>query len=603
MRRWLAAPVAAGLLAAAALGIGVAELGREQHAAVDRVQHTLNVLGVAYALDADLQKTVADGRACIISFTRTRQVLFDADLPRIDADLADLRRLVAETPVELAMLDALEPLVAERVADLRASIAMAAEGRVAELQQRTLLRPGEQLMNRILPITDALKAEERRLLELHQDEANRASWRIMAGFLACGVAGAAAAILAAGVLLLRARDQRHAAALARLNAELEARVAARTADLAASEARQRSYFNYAPFGKLVIRRGADGVFVYDDLNAEARRILGWAEDPSGRPAGFAWPGPVAAEVQRRVQACADSGRQQHYTAMRAVHGRPRTFDFMLAPIGEEGRPTDLVLASLIDVTERIGMEEALRQSQKMEAVGRLVAGVAHDFNNILQGIVTGLEMVLDDVKPDTPAGEFAAVAHNAALRGASLTHQLLAYGRKQILRPQPIALAAFLADFRTLLTRTIGPRIAIVLEVEGAPIVLADPGQLQTALLNLAINAADAMPAGGTLRLAARTADPAWVTLTVTDTGTGMDAATLAQAVDPFFTTKGTDGTGLGLSMVQGFAEQSGGRIRIASTPGEGTSVDLVLPAAAETGQEAAAAATAPMPVTEDMPP
>jgi signal transduction histidine kinase/ActR/RegA family two-component response regulator len=227
------------------------------------------------------------------------------------------------------------------------------------------------------------------------------------------------------------------------------------------------------------------------------------------------------------------------------------------------------------------IEQKLLQSQKLEAIGQLAAGVAHDFNNILQSVVSSLELVLDDVPADTAAHEFAKLALEATSRGASLTDHLLSYARKQSLRPRVVELAPFLASMQQFLRPTLPPNIAIELCVEGAPSVIADAGQIQTAVLNLALNAADAMPRGGVLSIGARPSPDsnAWVVITVTDTGTGMSAATLSQAVDPFFTTKGPIGTGLGLSMVHGFAEQSGGKLRVESVLGEGTTVELLLPA------------------------
>jgi len=226
--------------------------------------------------------------------------------------------------------------------------------------------------------------------------------------------------------------------------------------------------------------------------------------------------------------------------------------------------------------------EALLQAQKMEAIGRLSAGVAHDFNNILQSIVSALELVLDDLPIGAPGREFADVALKAAVRGSSLTHHLLSYARKQVLRPETLHLAPFLSEMENLLSRTLGPQIIVMVSPGVTPAVRVDPGQLQTALLNLAINASHAMPQGGTLRIATNVEteqERDWVCIIVTDTGTGMDEATLALAVEPFFTTKGRNGSGLGLPMVQGFVEQSGGRFSITSAPGRGTTVQLRLPA------------------------
>jgi signal transduction histidine kinase/CheY-like chemotaxis protein len=231
-----------------------------------------------------------------------------------------------------------------------------------------------------------------------------------------------------------------------------------------------------------------------------------------------------------------------------------------------------------------GKEAQLRQSQKLEAIGRLAAGVAHDFNNILQSVCGGLELVLEDVKPGTLTHEVARLALTSAGRGASITQHLLSYARKQALQPKQLNVGLFLAEMRLMLSSTLGPGIAIQLQADlGLPCIRVDPGQLQTALLNLSINAAHAMPQGGTLTLEGHTcaeADQKCVIIAITDTGIGMDQATLAQAAEPFFTTKGVAGSGLGLSMVQGFAEQSGGAMRIESSAGRGTRVELQLPEA-----------------------
>jgi len=283
-----------------------------------------------------------------------------------------------------------------------------------------------------------------------------------------------------------------------------------------------------------------------------------------------------AQIQNMLRDVGPSGRPRTYERQRPDG---RTIEVRSVPLNKGG-----VVCTLSDITARRVSEERLRQAQRLETVGRLAAGVAHDFNNILQSIVGGLELVLDEVDKASHAHEVATIAMHSAMRGSSLTHHLLSYARKQMLQPQAIEMAPLLTAVQTLLARTLDPQIAIRVRADQIPPVLADPGQLQTALLNLAINASYAMPQGGVLSVDTRVATEkgrVWVVLTVADTGVGMDAATLAQAVEPFFTTKGLDGSGLGLSMVQGFAEQSGGRFSITSMLGQGTTVELRLPAAA----------------------
>jgi PAS domain S-box-containing protein len=240
-----------------------------------------------------------------------------------------------------------------------------------------------------------------------------------------------------------------------------------------------------------------------------------------------------------------------------------------------------------DITARkraedaLGAKEAeLRQSQRLEAIGQLCAGVAHDFNNLLQGVISHLELVDDD---DVPPGtrEKVGVAIRLAEQGGSLAQQLLSFGRKQLLLPQEIEVPKLLVDFSHMLSRTLDPRIKVELSV--APdlgTVWADPTHLRSALLNLAINARDAMPSGGNLRLEADYANSSKDTLVfrIADTGTGIAQDDLNKVCEPFFSTKGLNGTGLGLSMVHGFAKQSGGDLHISSELGKGTRVQLSLP-------------------------
>jgi nitrogen-specific signal transduction histidine kinase len=249
----------------------------------------------------------------------------------------------------------------------------------------------------------------------------------------------------------------------------------------------------------------------------------------------------------------------------------------------------------MELTERRAAEEQLRQAQKMEAVGQLTGGLAHDFNNLLTGITGGLQLLrtrLAQGRPDE-AMRYIAAAEEAAERAAALTHRLLAFSRQQTLDPRIIQPNSLVENMRDLIQRTVGPHIAVTSQLaHDLWPTRCDPNQLENALLNLAINARDAMQDGGTLTLqtenralderGARERDMAagdYVAIAVTDSGIGMAAEIIAKAFDPFFTTKPQGrGTGLGLSMIYGFVKQSGGQVRIHSVVGEGTTVRLFLP-------------------------
>ncbi|MDB5313122.1 MAG: Blue-light-activated protein, partial [Gemmataceae bacterium] len=254
------------------------------------------------------------------------------------------------------------------------------------------------------------------------------------------------------------------------------------------------------------------------------------------------------------------------------------------------------------------LEEQFRQAQKMEAVGRLAAGVAHDFNNLLTIINGYSEIVLDTLPAADPNRDLLAEIRNAGERSAGLTRQLLAFSRQTVLESRVLDPNALVRDAEKLLRRLIGEDVALTAHLApDAGRILADPGQLEQALVNLCVNARDAMPEGGELTVRTRNEDVGgdrpdarpgpYVVITVTDTGHGMDEATKARIFEPFFTTKGVgQGTGLGLAMVYGFVRQSGGFVAVESEPGRGTRFDVYLPRASAAPKPGSGVVPGPVP-------
>ena len=279
-------------------------------------------------------------------------------------------------------------------------------------------------------------------------------------------------------------------------------------------------------------------------------------------------------------------------------GERRYWAVSLAALPGDALASATVIGSARDVTEAKLQQDALTQAQKMEAVGQMTGGIAHDFNNLLTVIAGNLDLIemrlaRGGAKVDEAIARTIASAQRAAERAERLTQQLLAFSRKQPLQPSAVDLNTLLDDVQDLLARSVGETVAIVKVKEPVlPTCIADPHQLELALLNLALNARDAMPEGGALTIttAYRSLRPAeakrmdlspgdYVTLAVADTGCGMPPEVAAHAFDPFFTTKDAGrGSGLGLSMVYGFVKQSRGSVVLVSAVGRGTTVTLFLP-------------------------
>ena len=367
--------------------------------------------------------------------------------------------------------------------------------------------------------------------------------------------------------------------------QLKAEVEARTAELSASEARFRAVFDTAM--EMICLLSPEGEYL--EINRTALDTMGCPLDLLlGRKAWELPPvigNPAAEQTTRELIAKGRAGGTAQAEIDVTIGSRRQTHVVSIKPVlGEDGKPIYLV-GEARDVSELRGAQEQLRQSQKMEALGQLTGGIAHDFNNLLTVVVGGLDLIAKRAE-DPKLALYARNALEAAERGVRLTAQLLAFSRVQRLEVKPTFVAPLIENMRPLLRNVLGPGIEkrIELDSELMP-VLADPTQLELAVLNLAINARDAMPGGGLLTIATRkvevAADPElssghYIELSIGDTGTGMTPDVVSRAFEPFFTTKEVGrGTGLGLSMVYGVARQSGGTARIESAPGKGTIVRL----------------------------
>ncbi|WP_234885014.1 hybrid sensor histidine kinase/response regulator [Rhizobium rhizogenes] len=366
------------------------------------------------------------------------------------------------------------------------------------------------------------------------------------------------------------------------------------ADLAEREAHLRSILATVPESMVVIDEGG----TIASFSSAAEKLFGYsAEEVYGKNVRMLMPSPDREAHDGYLSHYLTTGERRIIGYGRVVSGQRKdgTVFPMELSVGEAIANGKRIFTGFVrDLTSRHKIEEELRQSQKMEAVGQLTCGLAHDFNNLLTVISGNLEMIEARLQ-DPKLLSLVLEAQAAADDGAKLTGQLLAFGRRQPLNPKLVDIGQLVSSFSDLLRRTLGETIELRTVVTGSMNeALVDGSQLQNALLNLVLNARDAMPRGGFLsieispvRLDAdyaqmypqvRTGE--YVLISVTDTGVGMSSETQEHAFEPFFTTKGMGaGTGLGLSMVYGFAKQSGGHVQLYSEIGQGTSIRIFLPA------------------------
>ena len=385
------------------------------------------------------------------------------------------------------------------------------------------------------------------------------------------------------------------AALRGLNATLEDRVVQRTLELTSSDTRFRTLFETAPAPIFLVRVGPGDLCVFDAVNAATERFIGSPADAIiGMPVERTTSGGDL--MLEACLACARSGQPADFEISVEAGSDRRIAECVLAPLPIDNADTQLLIGIARDITAQRQAEDQLRQAQKMEAIGQLTGGIAHDFNNLLTGIIGSLALMekrLAQGRYDA-IPRYAELAMASANRAAALTHRLLAFSRRQPLEAKTVDVDALVRSMDDLLRRTLGESVRLItIDSPEGWLTSCDPHQLENALLNLAINGRDAMPDGGRLTVETSNVDvdaafaarePGielghYVVLSVSDSGTGMTPDVIARAFDPFFTTKPIgQGTGLGLSMIYGFAKQSEGHVKILSEVGHGTTVQIFLP-------------------------
>ncbi len=383
-------------------------------------------------------------------------------------------------------------------------------------------------------------------------------------------------------------------------AALEQRVAQRTRALRETvEALRRSreryaaIFAHAPIYLAFMRVEPDGRVICEDVNDAWIRDTGFERDQVvGRSLDQIFPSEQAEFGLAQYRKVVETGAQVEYEYTHVFPAGAVVRRSFLAPLHDAEGRVDRVLLTSVDLTAMRRVEAQLRQAQKMEAIGQLTGGVAHDFNNLLTVVLGNLELLQPRLQDERSMRHLLA-AQRAAQRGGELTQQLLAYARRQTISPRPVDLAAMIAGMHDLLQRSLGGlvRVETTLDADLWP-AFCDPTQLELMLLNLAINARDAMPAGGVIGIAAHNVpaagtlppelDPGdYVSIAVIDSGSGMSPEIRDRAFEPFFTTKEPGkGSGLGLAQVWGLAQQFGGTVLLDSAPGRGTAVQVFLPRA-----------------------
>ena len=553
-------------------------------------QHSYNVLGTLKDLNLAVHDAEAGQRGYLLTGSDEYLTPYESSLGRVTFLQGEMQRLTADNPLEQQWLRTLAPILQRKLEELAQTVQLRRDVGLEAAMRIVRTNLGIDLMNQIEATLARMTADEQGLLNQRVAETNsRGDW--VQGLVALGTIIAIFALLVAARMLNRAWSRSHQA-----------------------EAEQRTLV-------LRLRTSLDSLSQGVAVFGPARKLRHWNEcfqTLLELPKALVRIGtPYAAFVEQMADhgeaflETEDQIRHGHKTAGEPVTYERNRKDGHQLELRRTLMPDGGFVLTVTDMTQRALAEGVLREAQKMQAIGQLTGGIAHDFNNLLTVIIGNLELIRAKLTGEPPLQARVERAMWAAQRGAMLTSQLLAFARKQPLAPAPIDLGATLPDLVPLLRRTLGEHIDIrYVETAGLWPAMADSTQLESALLNLALNARDAMPGGGrlTIELANKVLDEEYARahvevtpgdyamMAVSDTGHGMTPDVMARVFEPFFTTKPEGkGTGLGLAMVFGFVKQSGGHVKLYSEPGEGTTVRIYLPRAMNSANMARQRSGAPI--------
>ncbi|MDR3513478.1 MAG: CHASE3 domain-containing protein [Caulobacteraceae bacterium] len=571
------------LLAAIAAFLAITDLVSVRKSR-DWVSHSYAVIDTTQTLFSEVQDVESGTRGYMASNDPRFLDHFDQGVAAAPGEMARLRALTSDNPAQAARAERLIAFAKQRIAVAQMRVSLVRQGRVDEART-TNFSAGKASMDQARAVMAELMAAERGLLDQRAKAADRAEWLSFA--VAMSISALATLGLSFSMISMALTNRR-------LAYEVGERMAAENAQRE-SEARYRAIFANSADYLYVIDVQGDGEFRMAEVNPAFERATGGT---TLRLRGLdvrnlTEDGDASALVAHLGRVVA-AGKPTVSRDKVKLPGGERIWESVMVPVRNAAGRIDRILGSSRDVTEREEAQAQLRRAQRMEAVGHLTGGVAHDFNNLLQVIRGNLELLVGQIDDKEQAVQRARNALHGADRAAQLTRQLLAFARRQPLEPKVINLGRLVTDMAEMLRRTLGESIEVETVIAGGLWnTLADPAQVESAILNLAINARDAMPQGGRLTIEITNAvlDEAYarreqdiepgqyVLLAVSDTGHGMSKETVARVFEPFFTTKGEEkGTGLGLSMVYGFVKQSQGHIQLYSEVGQGTTVKIFLP-------------------------